>query len=310
MRKTLCITALVAALAAPAAHAGDAPDAPAPGGDRIARAVYDRMLLALREAETLYYEGEYVTAYGDYTRRSSYRIWLKKPNCVRIEAPAEGDLKGVLVGDGLFFWIYWPGGLPESFWRYAGGEPEAYESHRMTSYMKKRAPPGGHSISHQAGDLAAGLGMFITNPSAFHGATDSMQGYLNEVRSLGEEKIGGEECFVIEADYMKGQRQRRLWVSKEDFLPRLQREFIYVSRTITQEERWLNIRVDGEIADDKFRWRPPEGWRELRFPEAEAGLLDVGSEAPDFDVAAIGGGRITLRDLRGKIVWLNVWRAG
>lgn len=309
MRSAILVVVFSLMFAAGALAAEDA-GAPAEGAsadERIAHAIYDRMLLALREAETLYYESEYSTSYGGGT---SCRVWLKKPNYVRIEAPAEGDVKGVLVGDGLFFWTYWPGGRPKWHFEDTAAAEAEYEKYRMSSFMKEPAPPGGHSISHKTGYLGAGLGMLITNPSNFHGCPNSMQGYLEGVRSLGEQTIGDEECFVVEVNYMRRQRQRHLWISKRDFLPRLQREYIHVSRTITIEERWRNIIVDGEIPDEKFRWTPPEGWREFRFPEPDEGLLAKGSEAPDFDFPGIDGGRIRLSDLRGKVIWLNVWRAG
>jgi hypothetical protein len=78
-----------------------------------AHALYDRMLVALREARSLYYESEYRReTKGEPRGHCTYRLWLKKPGYARAEATSEGRLRGVLVGDGESFWIYWPEGRP------------------------------------------------------------------------------------------------------------------------------------------------------------------------------------------------------
>jgi peroxiredoxin len=46
------------------------------------------------------------------------------------------------------------------------------------------------------------------------------------------------------------------------------------------------------------------------MPRVEEGLLEAGVAAPAFDLPLQGGGRASLASLRGKIVWLYVWRAG
>jgi peroxiredoxin len=46
------------------------------------------------------------------------------------------------------------------------------------------------------------------------------------------------------------------------------------------------------------------------MPPTEAGLLQPGVVAPDFELASIEGGTIRLSDFRGKYVWLFKWRFG
>jgi outer membrane lipoprotein-sorting protein len=130
------------------------------------------MIKAMREADSLYYESDYrIEARGGEVAHATYRAWLKKPNQFRVEASRFGkdEVAGVLVGDGDHLWIHWPAGKPRYGWEYSGEWAEQYEKHRLTSYMKKRAPLGGHSIAHETGKLGASMSMTIldTTTEAF-----------------------------------------------------------------------------------------------------------------------------------------------
>ena len=109
---------------------------------------------------------------------------------------------------------------------------------------------------------------------------------------------------------MKHQRSWYLWLSRRDHLPRKLREVLRVSYDIITYEQWSNVTINGEILDEKFAWKPPEGWEEFRFPAIEEGLLKAGTEAPDFELASADGSQIRLSDFRGKVVWFYIWRAG
>ncbi len=176
--------------------------------------------------------------------------------------------------------------------------------------MTKPAPQGGHSIGHETGFLGAGLGMPIIDPSTFHGYTDSLQAYVDGVKSLGAEKVGAEDCDQIEVSIMKHQRSWFLWLSKRDHLPRKLRQVVRVSYDIVMTEEWSSVTLDADIPDSMFAWKPPAGWTEWMQPPIEAGLLKPGTLAPDFELASADGGRIKLSDYRGRVVWFYVWRAG
>ncbi|MHC4714087.1 MAG: LolA family protein [Planctomycetota bacterium] len=290
-----------------AAAAGGVPVADEPD----AHALYDGMFEAMKEADSLHYEGTYEMPYVgiDRVARCRYKMWLKKPNFFRMEATSDGELKGVLVGDGENLWIYWPAGRPN--WDHSDPERQAkYAGSEMTSYMTKPTPVGRHSISHEAGRLGGGIAMLILEPSAFHDYTDSLQQHLDGVRALAPETIDGEEFDLIEVSYMKGQRHQVFWVSRRDGLPRRQKQFIYVRYTHITTETWENVVVNGDMGDDLFKWTPPEGWREYKMADPDERLLKPGTQAPDFDLASMDGGRIKLSDYRGKVVWFYVWRAG
>jgi outer membrane lipoprotein-sorting protein len=283
------------------------PGAAAAKDDTEARRLYDLMLETVRNAKTL----EWTSAYLPGGREGIvYRMRMKKPNSVRIELSINEEPTGVLVGDGETFWTWWPGGRPRYGWEHEGKRAEEYERTKGRCYTRKHAPPGRHSISHETSALGSGMGMTILEPSVFCGAADGMERFLDGVRWIGEEKIADEDCDVLEASYMSGQRTRRLWLARKDRLPRKLVETIEVRRRLVKTEMWSDVKVDAEQPDDLFAWKPPEGWVQWRMPKVEEGLLPRGSLAPDFDLPLLGGGRFHLADQRGKAVWIYFWRAG
>ena len=203
-------------------------DAAAFADEPAAHAVYNRMIEAMHQAGSLSYSSRYECEAGGRVRTScTYRVWLKKPNCFRMETRSTtGELEGILIGDGTRLWIYWPKGRPR--WKYVA-ESEADRKTRFTSYMTKPAPRGQHSIVHEAPFLGAEMGYPILDASVFHGHVDSTDRYLDGVRSAGTETIGGEDCDKIEVSLMDYQRSSYLWLSKRDHLPRKLKEVVRVS---------------------------------------------------------------------------------
>jgi outer membrane lipoprotein-sorting protein len=289
----------------------DATEAKSDSGDSFsdepaAHALYDQMVEAMRKANSLSFTSHYVwEARGKTLGDSTYQAWLKKPNYFRVETElASGEKRGVLVGDGDHLWIYWPQGRPGFY----GLDPD--EATRLTSYMTKRTPQGRHSIGHEVALLGAGMSMPILDPSTFHGYTDSLQPYLDGVKSLGSEAVDGEECDKIELSLMKHQRSWVLWLSRQDHLPRKLEQTIRVSYDIVMHEQWSSVTLDGEIPETLFAWSPPEGWTRYTLPDPDDLLLKPGAVAPDFDLESADGSRIKLSDYRGKVIWFYIWRAG
>lgn len=313
----LATTGVAKEPAAPAA--GDSKPAATPfKDDPEAHAIYRQMFKALRKPNSLSYVSHYsFEAKGQVFGDCTYRVWLKKPNYFRVEAEISAERKkklgtlsaggrGILIGDGLLLYIYWPEGRS----RYSNEETAAYEKARMTSFMRKAAPPGGHSIGHEVCYLGAGMSMPIIDPSCFFGYTDSLQEYLDGVKGLGSEKVGDEDCDKIEVSIMKHQRSWYLWLSKRDHLPRKLKQIVRVSYDITINEEWTSVTINPDLPEKMFAWKPPKDWIEWKEPPLEDSLLKPGTLAPDFDLTTSDGRRFKLSDYRGQVVWINVWRAG
>ncbi len=75
---------------------------------------------------------------------------------------------------------------------------------------------------------------------------------------MGQEKVGDEECDVVEVSIMKHQRSWYLWLSRKDHLPRKFKEVIRVSYDIVVYETWSDIVIDGPMPAEKFVWTPPK----------------------------------------------------
>ena len=93
------------------------PDEPA------AHQLYQDMVEAMRKATTLSWTGEHRWKWqGKFVTVATYRIWLKKPNYARVEMTRVGQKEpsGILVGDGDYFWIYWPQGKFRYGWEKSG----------------------------------------------------------------------------------------------------------------------------------------------------------------------------------------------
>ncbi len=272
-----------------------------------ARALYDKMIAAFRQPQTLSYKCEFRwDAQGEELGRGTNLVWLKKPNQFRVEArwPA-GRLGGTLIGDGNFLWIFWPGDRPQF-----ASTKEEYEKTRAQVYMKEETPLAKHSIGHKIISLGVPMNLPIFDASTFHGYTDSLQPYLDGAMGMGTERVGDEDCDVIEVSFMKHQRSWYLWLSRKDHLPRKLQQVVRVGRDSTMHEIWSDIVIDGTIPAERFVWTPPEGWRQWKPPDPEELLLKPGTTAPDFELLAADGSKVKLSDFRDKIVWLYLWRAG
>lgn len=272
--------------------------------EQAARALYEQMIETMRQAETLSYTSK---CSSPGWRDGTYTIWMKKPNYFLVETINGQDEKcGTLVGDGNDLWVYWPGDCPlldSSQNRYS------YEKTRSKLYIRESTPVGKHSIGHKMHLLRAGVGTII-DPSTFHGYTDSLQPYLDGVRSRGTERVDGLDCDVIEVSFMKRQRIWYLWLSKEYHIPRKLKEIVRVRTDLVSLEHWSQVTINAEIPDEKFAWLPPVGWQQWEEPILTDSLLKPGATAPDFELKLAKGGKVKLSDYKGKIVWLYIWRAG
>lgn len=244
---------------------------------------------------------------GVQTTECGYRIWLKKPNYFRVEGlKTDGALSGVIIGDGKRLWIHWPDARP----CYSNETRAEYALSAKNVYMTEPAPLARHSIGHQVAHLGNGMLMNILDPSTFHGYVDGLQEHIGAIAHRGRETVGGVLCEIVEVSLLDGQRIWKIWIAERDHLPRKLNELVRVNVDLEASEEWSNVTLDGEIADEKFVWQPPAGWREWKLPTSESQLLEVGSLAPDFEAKLADDKTVKLSQYRGKVVFLVFWRAG
>lgn len=279
--------------------------------DPATHQLYREMVQAMRKVKTLSWTSEHMLQdQGRSYTSATCRVWLKKPNYARVEVTRTGKQApgGILVGDGDYFWLYWPEGKFRCGWERSGKYAEEYEKYQKKFFMKQRTPVGRHSLWHEVPYLGATM---ILEPSTFHGYTDSLQAYIDGVRSLGTNTVGGELCDGIEVSIMKHQRSWELWLARKDHLPRKLKQVLRVlDKDPVWEESWSEVAVDAEMSNDRFAWSPPKDWKEWKMPDKKESLLKPGTPAPDFELTALNGSKLKLSSFRGQIVWLNKWRCG
>jgi len=269
-----------------------------------ARALYETMIRAIRQADSLSYNS---TCSGPDYRTTYYRVFLKKPGFFRVDlmnGPMGKD--NTLVSDGNNLSVFWPGGRPYLWF----DDQESHEKTRSNVYMRRTIPAGRVSIAGEVARLGVAWFGCIVDPSTFHGGADVFDPYIDGIRSRGADKVENERCDVIEISYMKAQRIRHLWISRRDHLPRQVKEIVRVADNEIVVEEWSDISVNANVPPKTLAWSPPEDGRLWSAPTPDDFLPKSGQEAPDFELCAFGGGKIKLSDYRGKVVWLYLWQCG
>jgi outer membrane lipoprotein-sorting protein len=222
----------------------------------VAHTLYEVMLQTMQEAQSLSFVS---TCGGPDKRSTTYRVWLKKANALRMEVNNNpfGKLT-TLVCDGNSLWIYWEGNRP--FLRV--DDANSYEKTRSNVYVKRPARPGEVSVTNEIAALGIAWYNAILDPSLFHGLPDVLEASIDGVRARGKDRVGDEECEVIEASYEKARRVRYYWVSKKDCLPRKVKEVTRLAEARVFVEEWSDVSINPELPQQRFTWFPPEGWRE------------------------------------------------
>lgn len=92
----------------------------------------------------------------------------------------------------------------------------------------------------------------------------------NDVTLVGEDKLGGMSCYVIEASPKKETYliRQRIWIDKKYWFPiRIETDFGDFKSSV----EYTNISINSGISDDEFEFVPPEG---VKIVEPEISFLD------------------------------------
>ncbi len=226
--------------------------------------------------KTLSGEVQTTAKFGGQTQSSKGLFKIKRPNFLFTKMT--GSDATTFASNGKNFFVYMPS---------------------QNQYMKMKADPKGSGLG---GSLLQSL---FFNPASLFGKTEPNFG--------GSETVEGKTYSVIVLAPQKGQTIR-LYVSPDKLvaLVKMEAKDAKGSVSVSEEERFVNLKMNALIADSQFAYLPPKGAKLYEQPSYEAKLLPVSSRAPEFNLATPQDGRISLEKTlkEKKAVLVNFWFHG
>jgi len=277
--------------------------------ESAAKAIFHSMFSAIREASSLRAKIQHSTTYAGRTfETDSSTVWLKKPFLARIDSKRNTGRNESLICDGIQTGVLWPQGRPTS----VPGELQD------TSLLKRQyqrfqsslglADPNVNTSSKQASILDLGI---------FHGISANRFETNIEAYQLEETAtLDGGLCRCVYVTYSnRGIYSLRIWVSYSDLLPRriVYESDVHIvaenSSSMTSEEIWSDVEINGSIPDERFSWQPPVDGIEWTPPNPDSVIIQSGEHAPPFEFQGAKGERCVLEELAGRTVVLSTnWR--
>ena len=160
----------------------------------------------------------------------------------------------------------------------------------------RRELPGG------AGLLSSANSLLIRELTATH--PFEREAKAVSIEYVGLETVAGVECDVIHAVLGADGAAVRWHFGKADHLPRRVQRFMPMQGGQASITTVLSsLETKPEIKDDMFRLEKPADFGEV----GPSGLLQTGTQAPDWTLKTADGNEVTLKGLRGKVVLLDFW---
>jgi peroxiredoxin/outer membrane lipoprotein-sorting protein len=213
-------------------------------------------------------------------RHSTGKVQFKRPNLACVETiQAESGKKSFEISDGRNCWQ----------WDTAGD----------TCYKYPVEP---HDPNITLGD--AGPSFFNPDFSAMIVEEDATTRYL------GSEKVDGIEYRVVEMIGLTS--EIRWYIGPDDLVHRAHRD----SKIFDGNQRFVislsNLVIDGPVADESFRFDPPDGKKIVSSELDLETLLPLGSDAPDFELPLATGEKVSLAEIRKghRLTIINHWNFG
>jgi len=232
----------------------------------------------------------------NYDQSETITLGVANPGKVRLEVKEHSDFNSgqvILVSDGETTWTYLP---------------------QKKQYTQESVAASGEDDESESGDEPK-QDVLTRNQNLLVVRYRGLAKYAQVATFSREDrvKVGGKkiDCYVVELAV--GKTALRLWVDKERFLVLRHQE---LSKSIQDGIQFnianvINLR-EAEIGSppeaDLFTFEPPKNATKveaLGLPSEHVSL--TGKPAIDFTLKALDGGKVTLSDLRGKVVVLDFW---
>lgn len=130
---------------------------------------------------------------------------------------------------------------------------------------------------------------------------------FTKAQAKGSSKVGSVPCRTVELSGKGG--TMTLYLGSKDGL--VYRMVYKMAEGETYEETVTNLQVNPTIPQNVFAFKPPVGAKkaEPKTQEAQSEGTDTlkGQDAPDFSLPDLEGNTVSLRDLKGKVVYLDFW---
>ncbi len=130
------------------------------------------------------------------------------------------------------------------------------------------------------------------------------------ITHLGTETVGDVECDVIHVVYADDSGEARWYFAKADHLPRRVQRIVPTPigrASITTS--LTSLQTNPPIPEDAFQLDKPAGFTDpfASGPPQSHGLLEIGTQAPEWTLKDATGKEVSLKSLRGKLVLLDFW---